>query len=95
MYKKSEILTPITRAYLAKMMAIFATKILKKQPDSTKKCEFTDIAGFDQESQNYMILACQLGIMGVDANRNPLKNFNPEASVTRAVFGTTLSRTMR
>ncbi len=94
-YNKGEMLTPITRAYLAKMMSIFAMNVLKKQPDTTKKCEFTDIAGFDQESQNYMTLACQLGIMGVDANKNPLKTFNPEASVTRAVFGTTLSRTMR
>lgn len=88
-------LTPITRAYLAKMMAIFAINVLKKQADTTKKCEFTDIAGFDKESQKYIKLACQLGIMGVDANKNPLKTFNPESSVTRAVFGTTLSRTMR
>jgi hypothetical protein len=94
-YNKWEMLTPITRSYLAKMMAIFAMNVLKKQPDTTKKCEFTDIAGFDQESQKYIKLACQLGIMGVDANKNPLKTFNPEASVTRAVFGTTLSRTMR
>jgi hypothetical protein len=42
-----------------------------------------------------MKLACQLGIMGIDSNKNPLKSFNPEQNVTRAVFGTTLSRVMR
>jgi len=30
--------------------------------------------------------------MGIDANGNPIKNFNPHGEVTRAEFATVLSR---
>jgi hypothetical protein len=37
-------MSPITRAYLAKMMSEFAIKTMKKQPDTSKECEFNDIS---------------------------------------------------
>jgi hypothetical protein len=50
-------------------------------------CVFADIANETQELQTYITSACQLGIMGQD-----MENFLPNEVVTRAQFGTILSR---
>ncbi|MBU0626851.1 S-layer homology domain-containing protein [Patescibacteria group bacterium] len=39
-----------------------------------------------------MRLACQLGIMGINTDGTPNTHFNPNDTVDRAQFGTTLSR---
>jgi hypothetical protein len=50
-------------------------------------CVFADISNESEELQTYIIQACQLGIMGQD-----MENFLPNEVVTRAQFGTILSR---
>lgn len=44
------------------------------------------------EMKYYATVACQLGLMGLDDNGNPAPTFNPTNTVTRAQFGTVLSR---
>ncbi len=94
-YQQTNILWMVTRGQLAKMISEFSTKVLKKKIDTTKKCDFKDIENQTEESKKYIKTACQLGIMGIDANWIPLENFYPEKIITRAVFGTTLSRILR
>jgi hypothetical protein len=48
-----------------------------------------------QEMQTYAKIACQLGLMGLDTNGEPVDKFNPKHEVTRAQFGTVLSRALR
>jgi len=47
-----------------------------------------------QEMKFYAKLACQLGVMGVNPDGTPASNFNPNGTVTRAEFGTVLSRSL-
>jgi len=47
------------------------------------------------EMKFYSKLACQLGLMGLDANGTQVSTFSPNDEVTRAQFGTVLSRTLR
>jgi hypothetical protein len=79
----------LTRAQAAKMLSQFAIQVLQKQPDTTKSCTYPDIAGYGDLTER-MQTACQLGIMGVN-----VKKFNPKATMTRAEFGTVLSRAIR
>jgi hypothetical protein len=58
-------------------------------------CNFTDIDNETTELKFYIKLACQLGLMGLDAQGNIISTFSPNLSVTRAQFGTVLSRTLR
>ena len=46
------------------------------------------------EMKIYAKTACQLGIMWVNPNGTPSQSFNPNGTVTRAEFGTVLSRTL-
>lgn len=77
----------ITRAQLAKMMSRYATQVLWKEPDTSKSCIFSDTSRQDNELEHYIKIACQLGIMNGDG-----PYFNPSSMVTRAEFGTVLSR---
>jgi hypothetical protein len=52
-------------------------------------CSFADISNQSSDIQLYIKLACQLGLMGVG-----ISNFDPNGEVTRAQFGTVLSRTL-
>jgi hypothetical protein len=45
---------------MAKMISNFAINVLKKTPDTTKDCEFTDMDTQSEEMQSYTITACQL-----------------------------------
>lgn len=47
------------------------------------------------EMKFYVKTACQLGLMWLDAKGVPVQTFNPNEEVTRAQFGTVLSRTLR
>ena len=66
------------------------------KPNMTRTCEYADMANASFEMKSYARLACQLGIMGVesDAAKTPAKKFNGKETVTRAEFGTMLSRTI-
>jgi len=85
----------IRRDETAKMMVSFATQVLKKEPDTSKKActTFTDISHLNTEMQSYITLACQLGLMGYQADGSTIqKKFNPAYIINRAQFGTILSR---
>lgn len=80
----------LTRIAMAKMMANYAIEVLGQTPDTTKECSFPDVASaLDEQYDNGVTKACQLGLMGVG-----IDNFNPNGLVTRAEFGTVLSRAL-
>ena len=79
----------LIRSHMAKMMVNYAIKVLDRTPDTWALCEFDDIANQSTEMKFYINLACQLGIMG-----QGITSFDPEGIVTRAQFGTVLSRTL-
>jgi hypothetical protein len=86
----------ITRAELAKMLSVYATDVLEKEPvqwDIT--CDFTDTNQTNKDLLPYITQVCELGIMGVQSDgKTPLTKFNPNSLVTRAEFGTVLSRVL-
>lgn len=75
---------------MAKMLSAWATEVLGLTPDTTKTCEFTDVENQTQEMKDYIVEACQLGLMWVW-----ISEFRPNDKVTRAEFGTVLSRALR
>ena len=78
----------LNRIAMAKMLSQYAINILKKTPDTSKKCNFWDVSSdLDKQYNDWVTLACQLGIMWVN-----ITNFRPNDEVTRAEFGTALSR---
>ncbi len=79
----------LIRSHMAKMMVNYAEDVLGKTPDTTKECEFTDTDNQSEEMKWYILEACQLGLMGVD-----IDEFHPSDEVTRAQFGTVLSRAL-
>jgi len=52
-------------------------------------CDFNDLGDQTTEMKNYAKRACQLGLMGVG-----MTNFEPNTEMTRAQFGTVLSRAL-
>ena len=84
----------LVRSNLAKMISEYAIKVLKQTPDTTKKCIFSDMQNQTKEFQTYATLSCQLGLMGLKTDGTPASTFSPDGQVNRAIFGTTLSRTL-
>ncbi len=80
----------LIRAHMAKMMVNYAKNVLGKTPDTSKSCRFDDINNQSQELKGYILQACQMGIMG-----QGISTFRPNDKVTRAEFGTVLSRILR
>lgn len=87
--QKANMTGTLIRSHMAKMMVNYAIKVLHLQPDTSRVCEFLDTATLGPEIQAYITLSCQLGLMGVGINY-----FDPYGEVTRAHFGTTLSRAL-
>lgn len=79
----------LIRSHMAKMLSEYAKEVLDRTPDTTKTCLFTDISNESEEMKGYILEACQLGLMGVG-----ITAFNPNGVVTRAEFGTVLSRAL-
>lgn len=77
------------RSHMAKMMVTYAVKVLGLKPDTTQKCAFSDTSKESAELKSYITYACQLGLMGIGT-----KKFNPNGEVTKAEFGTVLSRVL-
>lgn len=77
---------------MAKMMSVFAVKIMGKTPLFTGTVNYKDIKQANGDLSKYIQLAYQLQIMGIDAEWKALANFNPNGTVTRAEFATVLSR---
>ncbi|MBR6907679.1 S-layer homology domain-containing protein, partial [bacterium] len=55
--------------------------------DETAVCSFTDTDKAEGDLGNYIIKACQMGLMG-----QGIEKFRPGDKVTRGEFGTVLSR---
>ena len=85
----------ISRAEIAKMIVNFikATPELWLRKDTSKTCNFKDgkIWG---DLEDYIIEACQYGLMGQDGKGGTNTYFNPSEKVSRAQFGTLLSRAL-
>ncbi len=77
----------LIRAHMAKMMSNYATEILELTPDTSKVCDYDDIENQNEELKWFIIQSCQLWLMWVG-----IDSFDPEGTVTRAQFGTVLSR---
>ena len=87
--------TKITRAQLAKMMVVFMSWVLEKEPSTTGEVIFWDVN--PQKLWDlawYIQLAYQYQIMGMNADWTPIEDFNPDKTVTRAEFSTVLSRVL-
>lgn len=80
---------------MAKMMSNFAINTLGLQPNTGTVCNFTDMNNESDEMKFYAGLACQLGLMGLNDQGSANETFNPNETVTRAQFGTVLSRLIR
>lgn len=79
----------LNRIAMAKMLSQYAINVLGKTPDTTKEVpNFSDVdAQLDADYNNGVTLAYQLGIMWIN-----IDEFRPFDLVTRAEFGTALSR---
>lgn len=84
---------PLIRKHAAKFISNYAMNVLGKTRDTTKVCEFSDMEGESREMKVYAVLACQLGIMGLEADgKTPDIVFNPNSNIDKAMFATMLSR---
>ena len=80
----------LTRIAMAKMVSNYATNILWLVPDEDKNCYFSDVSdSLNIQYDGWVTKACQLGLMWVW-----IEEFNPNWKVTRAEFGTVLSRAL-
>ena len=92
--EKADLNRGLTRAEMAKMMSVYATKVLGKKAVKADLPSYADTQEIKGDLADYIQLAYQLGIMGIDAKGNAIANFNPYAEVTRSEFGTVLSRVL-
>jgi hypothetical protein len=81
----------ITRAEMAKMLSVYSTEVLGKTPDTAAACTFVDIDSVKGDLHDFIIESCQLGIMGQNM---PGNKFRPYDNISRAEFGTALSRVL-
>ena len=85
---------PLTRAELAKMMSVYVTKVLGKQPVLTGVAQYPDVDSKMGDLADYIQLAYQLQIMGIHHDGTALSYFEPNKFVTRAEFATVFSRVL-
>lgn len=85
----------VPRKEIAKLMSMFTTQIMGIYPDTNKKwCDaYNDIDTISNEMKFFAKTACQLNLMGQEANGTTAKaSFDPNDIITRAEFWTILSR---
>jgi len=87
--EKADMNAPLTRIAMAKMLSQYAINVLGKTPDTTKVVPtFPDVdEQLNKDYNDWVTLAYQLGIMWIN-----IDSFRPFDLVTRAEFGTALSR---
>jgi len=89
----ADMMWPLLRKHLAKMISEFSMGVLWNSPEMTKRCEFSDMDNESQEMQYYAKTSCQLYLMWLHPDWvTPKDVFDPNEIVTRAQFGTVLSR---
>jgi len=92
----ADMMWPLLRKHLAKMISEFSMQVLWNKPDVNKVCVFSDIDQESVEMKYYMKTSCQLYLMGLHPDGiTPKDVFDPDDVVTRAQFGTVLSRLLR
>ena len=84
----------LTRAELAKMMIVYIQKIKKITPLKTDEPKYDDVDASLWDLADYIKLAYQYQIMGIDGSGNALNEFNPNGLVTRAEYATVFSRVL-
>ncbi len=91
--QQADMMWPLIRKHLAKMISEFSIKVLWNKPDTNKVCNFNDMWNETKEMQYYAKLSCQLYLMWLRPDWvTPMEYFDPNEVVTRAQFGTVLSR---
>ena len=87
--EEAEMFEPLTRIAMAKMLSQYAINVLGQTPDTSIVVPtFPDVdAKLDADYNNWVTLAYQLWIMWIG-----IQKFRPFDTVTRAEFGTALSR---
>ena len=87
--READMDAPLTRIAMAKMLSQYAINVLGKTPDTSVVVPtFPDVdAKLDADYNNWVTLAYQLWIMWIGIDK-----FRPFDLVTRAEFGTALSR---
>jgi hypothetical protein len=88
----TDMLSPISRIEVAQMLSEFAIKVFMKLPNSDIVCVFDDMKNNSPEDIKYAESVCQMGLMGLEFDGSPTKNFNPDGLISRAEFGTIFSR---
>ena len=88
--EKADMLWWLTRIAMAKMLAYYAINILWMKPDESRVNKFSDVSDkLSSQYDNWVNLSYQLWIMWINMMHNM---FRPFDLVTRAEFGTALSR---
>ena len=87
--EEADMYGPLTRVAMAKMLSQYAINVLGQAPDTSKVVPtFSDVdEQLNADYNNWVTLAYQLGIMWIG-----IENYRPFDLVTRAEFGTALSR---
>jgi hypothetical protein len=85
----------LIRKHMAKMISSFSIQVVGLNPKYYKRCEFNDVSKETVEMRYYMKLSCQLWLMWLKYDGTDDIKFNPNNYVTRAQFGTILSRLIR
>jgi hypothetical protein len=88
-YEAANMYGNITRAELAKMLSNWAMNVKGLTPDTSAVCNFTDTDSVKGDLHDFITTSCQLGLMG-----QGIKQFRPYDSISRAEFGTALSRAL-
>lgn len=93
---KADLEWKLIRSHMAKMMVQWSKKVLGVKANTGINCKFDDISYLKgQDLYEFVIQACQMWLMGVDNTWKPKTSFDPDGVVTRAQFGTVLSRAIR
>lgn len=88
--EKADMEGVLTRVAMAKMITNYAVNILWLQVPNSNGCTFSDVSSsLNSNYDNWVTNACKLGLMWQNMPNN---KFRPYDTVTRAEFGTTLSR---
>jgi len=91
--QQANMMWPLLRKHLAKMISEFSVKVLGIEPDKNKVCVFNDMDNESQEMKYFAQVSCQLWLMWLHSDWIMVKDsFDPNDPVTRAQFGTVLSR---
>jgi len=89
---RADMMWLLLRKHMAKMISQYAINVLKMTPNEDIQCNFTDMWDEDIEMQESAKTACQLWLMWLKSDWTPSDKFKPKWIVTRAQFGTALSR---